>query len=553
MKHLGKKLLLAGVLAGLAATAAASNPFTDVDRDSWAYQSVSQLADDGVVVGYPDGSFKGDKNITRYELAQIVARLRERDDLTEAQRADVSKLSSEYSEELKNLGVRVSDLEKKASNTQVILEARFHYMPVYNNVFNGDKEDVFGARIRLNTVTRVNERFTLYGQLQTKMSLGGTAYHDMDYYDLSNKNYLDDDSEDGKLKVNRLFMTYHFGGRDGHDRGYGPARDVIAIGMFPCSIGNTGYTYDGQIKGASVQFGDAREGGRLTLAYGNATNINYNYTAPMMRGIPNMSDVVGDALVSNGLAQNQAVGKIMAKRMLPSLLLNKYDEATDTYFPKDDVRMTEGEDADVPVAYASYVYKNPNKYEIHLYGMKACGPVNNIAKAYGFALSYNITPKWRIHGEFAKNLVKLPLNDERPHSWNYGISYGTADVLKAHSFSIGVDYVYSKAGTYFGGSSSDVADQYMGHVYSNWHGQRMPAYVADKMDDALKVAAAKMQGVDMEMPDKNYGGAKFYLAKVQYVPVKGLILEAQYGFGAEDMGGRSMDNIFRIQATMYYK
>ncbi len=549
MKHLGKKLLLAGVLAGLAATAAASNPFTDVDRDSWAYQSVSQLADDGVVVGYPDGSFKGDKNITRYELAQIVARLRERDDLTEAQRADVSKLSSEYSEELKNLGVRVSNLEKKASNTQVILEARFHYMPVYNNVFNGDKKDVFGARIRLNTVTRVNERFTLYGQLQTKMSLGGTAYHDMDYYDLSNKNYLDDDSEDGKLKVNRLFMTYHFGGRDGHDRGYGPARDVIAIGMFPCSIGNTGYTYDGQIKGASVQFGDAREGGRLTLAYGNATNINYNYTASMMRGIPNMSDVVVDAMKSAG----KTIDKRTAMGVLMQSLGNKYNVATDTYFPKDDVRMTEGEDADVPVAYASYVYKNPNKYEIHLYGMKACGPVNNIAKAYGFALSYNITPKWRIHGEFAKNLVKLPLNDERPHSWNYGISYGNADVLKAHSFSVGVDYVYSKAGTYFGGSSSDVADQYMGHVYSNWHGQRMPAYVADKMDDALKVAAAKMQGVDMEMPDKNYGGAKFYLAKVQYVPVKGLILEAQYGFGAEDMGGRSMDNIFRIQATMYYK
>ena len=138
MKQFGKKLLLAGILVGLSGTAAASNPFTDVDRDSWSYQSVSQLADDGLVVGYPDGTFKGDKNITRYELAQIVARLRERDDLTEAQRADVSKLSKEYSEELENLGVRLSNLEKKASNTQVILEARFHYMPVYSNIFKGE-------------------------------------------------------------------------------------------------------------------------------------------------------------------------------------------------------------------------------------------------------------------------------------------------------------------------------------------------------------------------------------------------------------------------------
>ena len=550
MKHLGKKLLLAGVLAGLAATAAASNPFTDVDRDSWAYQSVSQLADDGVVVGYPDGSFKGDKNITRYELAQIVARLRERDDLTEAQRADVSKLSSEYSEELKNLGVRVSDLEKKASNTQVILEARFHYMPVYTNVYKGESDGVIGARIRLNTITHINDRFMLYSQLQTKLSLGGTAYHDMDYYDLHNKDYANDNSEDGKFKVNRLFMTYHFGGRNGNDRGMGPSRDIIGVGIFPCTIGVTGYTYDGQIKGALVQFGDTRQGGRLTLAYGRAANINYNYTAPMMRGIPNMSDVVVDAM--------KGMGKTIDKRTAMGLLVQslgttKYNPTTDIYFPKDDVRMTEGEDEDVPVAYASYIYKNPNKYEIHVYGMKACGPVNHIAKAYGFSAAYNITPKWKIHGEFAKNLVKLPLNDERPHSWNYGISYGEANVLKPHSFSIGVDYVYSKAGTYFGGSSSDIADQYMGHVYGNWHGRRMPAYVADKMDDMLKVAAAKAQGVDMPLPTGNYGGAKFYLAKVQYVPVKGLILEAQYGFGAEDMGGRSMDNIFRIQATMYYK
>ena len=535
MKLSGKKLLLAGIMTGLAMTASAANPFTDVDQGSWAYQSVKSLADEGIVTGYPDGTFGGDRNITRYEMAQIVARLRARDDLNEAQRAEVSKLSTEFSGELENLGVRISNLEKKASNTQVILEARFHYMPVYNNIFKGESKSVIGSRIRINTITRVNERFTVYGQMQTLLSLGGTAYHEPDYYDASNKDYLNDNSEDAKVKINRLFVTYHFGGRNGNDRGFGPTKDMIGLGMFPVSIGTTGYTYDGTIKGVSMQIGDTRRGGRLTFAYGNATNINYNYTSPMMKGIDGLAGIAAAA---------KQIPDAYARAALAGELGAKYNAATDTYFPMDGVRMSEGEDADVPVAYASYIYKNPQKYELHFYGMKACGPVNHIAKAYGFSFSYNFTPRWKVHGEFAKNLVKLPLNNERPHSWNYGISYGYADVLQAHSYSIGLDYVYSKAGSYFGGSSSDIADQYMGHVYANWHGKRMPAYIADKLD-------AVLDGTDN--PQRNYGGAKFYLAKVQYVPVKGLILEAQYGFGAEDMGGRKMDNIFRIQATMFYK
>ena len=540
MRHWARNLVLAGLFSGAALAVSAANPFVDVDTDSWAYQSVESLANEGVLTGYPDGTFGGDRKITRFEMAQMVARLRERQDLNDTQKQQVSKLSSEFSGELENLGVRVSELEKKASNTQVILEARFHYMPVYDNLFSGKSHDVYGARIRLNTITRVNERFTVYGQMQTLLSLGGNSYHEQDYYDATDKDYLNDDSEDAKFKVNRLFATYHFGGRDANDRGYGPTKDVIGIGMFPVRMGTTGYTYDGSIKGVSMQIGDRNKGGRLTLAYGNATNINYNYTSPMMKGIDGMSEVVAKA-------SGNKIPAAMAKQLLPKLIGSQYNAATDTYYPMSTVHMAEGEDADVPVAYASYIYKNPQKYELHFYGMKAVGPVNNIAKAYGFAFAYNVTPKWNLHGEFVKNLVKLPLNNERPHSWNWGISYGEADVLKKGSYSFGVDYIYSKAGTYFGGSSSDIADQYMGHVYADWHGKRMPAYVADKLDDTLRGALGQPQ------QGGNYGGAKFYLAKIQYVPVKGLILEAQYGFGAEDMGGHKMDNMLRLQATMFYK
>ncbi|MFW6028958.1 MAG: S-layer homology domain-containing protein [Halanaerobiales bacterium] len=52
--------------------------FTDVEEDHWAYEAVNQLVAAGVVEGYPDGTFKGDENMSRFEVAQAVNRALER-------------------------------------------------------------------------------------------------------------------------------------------------------------------------------------------------------------------------------------------------------------------------------------------------------------------------------------------------------------------------------------------------------------------------------------------------------------------------------------------
>ena len=71
----------AKVLAALAATMAvsatcafAANPFVDVPTDSWAYKSVVELADAGVIQGVDGEYFQGQRNITRYEAAEMVAK-----------------------------------------------------------------------------------------------------------------------------------------------------------------------------------------------------------------------------------------------------------------------------------------------------------------------------------------------------------------------------------------------------------------------------------------------------------------------------------------------
>ena len=608
MKHAFLKAAIAACFACAAVTVSAANPFTDVSADDWAYQAVASLSDEGVIDGYPDGTFRGDKHVTRYEIAQIVARLMAKEDtLNASQKETLAKLSSQYANELKDLGVRIAELEKKRGATDLITELRVQSIDRYDNVFKGNvqKHNEISTRVRLNTITPVNDRVHLYGQLETILDMNGKESYDVNRIDPKDKSQtkLRTGYGDGDFHLNRLWTTYHFGPKqDTTNLPYGPSKNLIGIGQFPVKMGVTGYTYDGEVKGVFASFGDYLKGGRLTLAFGRATNINYAYTGPMMRGVK-VSDIAKGKLL-NELKTNKVVAQavqqhpelgttlknaqtlIQSSTSTPELLKNVktivgglqqagatdlataitkkleptnaalqammqgangyYNPVNDTLYPMGrDVVMGWGDDEDVPVAYASYIYKKLGQYEAHAYAMKACGPVGHIAKAYGFAASYNVTPMLRVQGEFVKNLRKLPLNNERPYSYNYGIHYGEANVLKAKSFSIGVDYVYSQAGTYFGGSSNDIVDQYTGHVYKNWNGMKMPAYFADKMDS--------LTDGDPSNDHNSFGGAKFYLAKASFVPMRGLLVEANYGFNAKDMGGKKMDNMFMLKATAYIK
>ena len=130
-----KKTLVSAITAALvvgaaSTTFAAANPFSDVPADSWAYDAVTTLAADGVIDGYPDGTYKGQNTMTRYEMAQIVARAMAKTDLEKADKALVDKLAAEFAEELDNLGVRVADLEKKSDNVKFGGELRYTYTQV---------------------------------------------------------------------------------------------------------------------------------------------------------------------------------------------------------------------------------------------------------------------------------------------------------------------------------------------------------------------------------------------------------------------------------------
>ncbi|MDQ6826159.1 MAG: S-layer homology domain-containing protein, partial [Candidatus Eremiobacteraeota bacterium] len=94
--------------------AAGANPLSDISREKWAYQAIQSLAADGIVEGYPDGTFKGDRPLSRSEMAVIVARAISKVQAGGASKADVQKvqeLINGLKDELDGLGVRVTNLE----------------------------------------------------------------------------------------------------------------------------------------------------------------------------------------------------------------------------------------------------------------------------------------------------------------------------------------------------------------------------------------------------------------------------------------------------------
>ena len=158
-----KSLVLAMAMAlGVTASAYTANPFSDVPAGHWAYDAVNKLAAEGVVDGYPDGTYGGDKLMTRYEMAQIVAKAM-------AKGANVDKLAAEFADELDSLGVRVANLEKKADNVKITGQIRASYKDV-----SGDKKDNnMRLRSRLFVNGTINDDWTYTGRFHNEQYVTG--------------------------------------------------------------------------------------------------------------------------------------------------------------------------------------------------------------------------------------------------------------------------------------------------------------------------------------------------------------------------------------------
>ena len=277
------KKQLAAIFAATAVlgvtTAFAANPFSDVTPDSWAYQAVSQLANAGIVNGYPDGTFKGQNNITRYEMAQMVAKAMANQDRANAeQQAMINRLADEFSNELNNLGVRVARLEDRVGNVKVTGDARLRYKDAEH------AKSKFDARARVQFNAKVNDRTDAV----VRMTSGS--------FELGNS----ENEDKADATIDRAYVNHKFG------------EHVSAkAGRFNQVLGG-GLAFDGTFDGA--QFNAGNDKVNLQAAYGYMVSGDIG----LITGTPKLD--------SNGNPQIDPNGTVVWDNSL-----SKSDNVTHTY------------------------------------------------------------------------------------------------------------------------------------------------------------------------------------------------------------------------------
>ena len=390
------------VLAALVATMAvgatcafAANPFVDVPTDSWAYKSVVELADAGIIQGVDGTYFQGERNITRYEAAEMTAKaMAHMDKASVEQRALINKLADEYADELNSLGVRVSNLENKVGNVKLTGDARIRYR-FQNNA--KENEDSWQYRVRLRANAQVNDRTKVtYGISSNNQTFsqngaasGGDTNNEDIYTDLAN-------------------IDYNFGGNNWD----------LMVGRYTYVLGDkVGY-----------QFGDAFDGAQLQYK-------NDKFKAIAGYGKFKEGDMAGytsnDAIAFNlKNADKIAAGDVTAKD------IDGLDGVKTGY------GVLEGFFGGGRLAGSSV-----GAYYNDFYGQKGF----TADDLWGGFASFNFGPKWNLTANYEK--ISDDATDD-PDMWYGKLQYGTASFAAPKSWDAWVEYLNAEQGAFLGGSTN---------------------------------------------------------------------------------------------------
>ncbi len=391
------------VLAALVATMAvgatcafAANPFVDVPSDSWAYKSVVELADAGIIQGVDGSYFQGERNITRYEAAEMVAKaMAHMDKASVEQRALINKLADEYADELNNLGVRVSNLENKIGNVKLTGDARLRYK--YQNG-RTENDGSWDYRVRIRANANVNDKTTVtYGISSNNQNFANnTASSAGDDAHI----YTDMAKVDTQLGSNLTASV-------GRDAAY--------------NLGNAyGYNYGDAFDRAQLKYNNGKIA--VTAGYGK-----------FKEGIP---------------AWNVA-GYDYQKQIDAKLDADKKADVSDLKAEQDKVSLL-----GVKTGYGEIEGFFGNGSAVGAYYNDFNGKAGFYADdLWGAYASVNFGSKWNA----LANYEKINTNDSKaddPEVWIGKLTYGKATMAAPKSWDIWVEYLNADAGAYLGGSSN---------------------------------------------------------------------------------------------------
>lgn len=363
-----------------ATTVFAANPFSDVTPNDWAYQAVEQLAADGIINGYPNGTFQGQKDITRFEVAQMTAKaMAYQGKINAEQQALINRLANEYSSELNHLGVRVSNLEDRVGNVKVTGDARVRYQQYsrggYIDNTNPGKRSKFDFRGRIKFNANVNKN--------TKAVVGLT----------SNNQEFGNTTGTNNAKIYLAYLQHQFG------------KNVTGIvGRYSPTIG-AGLVDEGYFDGAQLAVGNDIV--KFTTAYG------YFVSAGVYNG--NWKANTNNSFYSFG-NQSQAKNPSFTLLQLDTNLLNKKLQLGGFY-----LHVNKGKNA-----LGNFYASAPNS------GLDKNAQLKGI---YGYNATVNLN-RWSLSGEFTRN------NLASSNAWVAGLSYGNLDAQKSGTYNILMQYFY---------------------------------------------------------------------------------------------------------------
>ncbi len=410
-KTLVSALTTALVVGAASTTFAAANPFSDVPADHWAYDAVTQLAADGVIEGYGDTTFRGQQNITRYEMAQMIAKAMARTDVSASDKALIDKLAAEFSDELNNLGVRVSNLERNADMVKWNGQARYRYWSqrYENEKGSKDKKNKDQLNFRLEPSAEVNKNWHVKARIDAFM----------------------DPSKDetSDLTVKRVWAQGDY------------KNFQVKLGKMPFfSTETAGMLFDDQFSGAQVTFGKNL---KATLEAGRWDRNSANTQS-------NLHDAAGktddDAANYQGIALNGTAGKLYGGAAYRHFNSNVFKQTTG--FEKNT------DEANIWSVGAGYTFdKNWNLYGAYAKNEKA----ESDATAHNIQLNYKGAQKankgsWGAYTAYrymGQNVAFAPTYE----------TFLSAGVNNVKGWEVGTEYVpftnVTAAAYYFNGKQLD--------------------------------------------------------------------------------------------------
>lgn len=358
----------------------AANPFSDVPKNHWAYTSVAKLAESGVIQGYPDGTFCGNHTLTRYEMAQLVAKA-----LAKGALGEDDQLVQEFAEELNNLGVRVTALEKKADKVTI------------SGKFKIDYRDTTKREPHATLPGTHHHHRSYHSHLTSYLDIKGKINPHWTFNgQLKNKQKLVDDNGNCETTFAQAYLegTYQ--------------DNIITIGRFNSTLGN-GYIYDDFADGLKLAFGKDLT---VTAEFGKMSNTDEPPPPPPSH--PSFTEQ--NNVVSND-ALDRSHHKSSAGKYYCLGITGKLGKFT---------------------LNGSYLKAK----DVHAMGMKeTTDSIWTLGACYQLA-------KLNVEGRYLKgNNETVKAAEGSEHGYVLGATYGEADEKKLHSFSLYGNYYDQGAST----------------------------------------------------------------------------------------------------------